>query len=127
LRGGGNFRRGGLIGGTRSLGVCSSRVYFVPRPFFLVSLFSGCYVASSFPLLCGSGYDVLPNHRPIINWTKQPRTDTSEVENQNKSFLLLGCLSQVFCQSNTKPTNTIFGAYSVTTIQHCLHLNVLVC
>jgi hypothetical protein len=49
-------------------------------------------------------HDVWCYQRPQNKGTKKPWTETLS---QNKSFLLLSCLSQIFCQSNGKLTNAV--------------------
>jgi hypothetical protein len=57
--------------------------------------------------LCDSCHDVLPTHRSKDNRAKQPRTKTSNTLSQNKSFLLLSWISQIFCHNEGKLTNSI--------------------
>lgn len=44
-----------------------------------------------------------------------PWTETSEIMSQNKTFLLISCLSQAFCHSVRRPTNTIRMLYLLPT------------
>jgi hypothetical protein len=69
-----------------------------------LSLLPSHFVVNSFALPCAPLSHVLCHHRPLVKGAKCPWTETSKTMNQNRPFLFLSWLSQVFCHINAKVT-----------------------
>jgi hypothetical protein len=101
LLGGGTFKKWGLVEGIRSLKVCFWRKYWDSSSFLILSLIPGCCEVNRFLPLCASTMRYCAqSNRPKWLWTRTCRTVS-----QNKPFLLVSWLSQVFCYNDGKLTN----------------------
>lgn len=102
LRGGGNFKRLGLVEASKVTEGVSLKWILGP---FLLSLFASQPPWSKqLPLPCASQYAVLPYTGPKAR-ANQPQTETSATMNHNKSFLLRVDYLWI-CDSHRKLTNT---------------------
>lgn len=83
--------------------MCPGRGYWTPVSSCLSLFFPSCHREQTSSTTC-PGHHVLPRHRAKNNAADQPCPETSETVDQNKSFLLECCLSQIFCYSDKKLT-----------------------
>jgi hypothetical protein len=119
LRSGESFKIPGVVGGSYIIGVCPEGNVGT------LVLFSGFYLhgsfeVSSFALPRAPCHAALLYHGPQNNVAVQPWTEISETISQNKSLLLLSCLSLAFCHFDRKLTNTPPLDYEFHNYQRCL-------